>query len=124
MKQLHLQKKPKKIIVIQHILKQFRQLEKELKVLWNLWVHLQVLLQKQYYKLQLQKILKIRYTAGEDAKMLQQARKTKSDNEFEAFVKTGFLDQLTATKRYFLYCCSYQMSSEFRINMYSKYKFN
>ena len=38
----------------------------------------------------------IRYTAGEDAKMLQQARKTKSDNEFEAFVKTGFLDQLTS----------------------------
>ena len=38
----------------------------------------------------------IRYTAGEDAKMLQQARKIKSDNEFEAFVKTGFLDQLAS----------------------------
>ena len=37
----------------------------------------------------------IRYTAGEDAKMLQQAKKTKSDKEFEEFVKTGFLDQLT-----------------------------
>ena len=37
----------------------------------------------------------IRYTAGDDAKMLQQARKAKSDKEFEEFVKTGFLDQLT-----------------------------
>lgn len=37
----------------------------------------------------------IRYTAGEDAKMLQQARKTKSDKEFEEFVKTGFLSSLS-----------------------------
>ena len=32
-----------------------------------------------------------RYTAGEDAKMMQQARKTKSDKEFEEFMKTSFM---------------------------------
>jgi len=31
-----------------------------------------------------------RYTAGEDAKMIQQARKTKSDKEFEEFLMTSF----------------------------------
>jgi len=31
-----------------------------------------------------------RYTAGEDAKTIQQARKTKSDQEFEEFIRTGF----------------------------------
>jgi len=33
----------------------------------------------------------MRYTAGEDAKTLQQARKNKSDKEFEEFVKESFL---------------------------------
>ena len=32
-----------------------------------------------------------RYTAGEDAKMIQQARKTKSDKEFEEFLLTNFM---------------------------------
>jgi len=32
----------------------------------------------------------IRYTAGEDAKMIQQARKTKPDKEFEDFIRTSF----------------------------------
>lgn len=32
-----------------------------------------------------------RYTAGEDAKMIQQARKTKSDKEFEAFILSNFM---------------------------------
>ena len=32
-----------------------------------------------------------RYTAGEDAKMIQQARKTKSDQEFEDFIRTNFV---------------------------------
>ena len=32
-----------------------------------------------------------RYTAGEDAKMIQQARKTKSDQEFEDFIRTSFV---------------------------------
>ena len=32
-----------------------------------------------------------RYTAGEDAKMIQQARKTKSDKEFEQLISTSFL---------------------------------
>jgi len=32
-----------------------------------------------------------RYTAGEDSKMIEQARKTKSDKEFEEFIRTGFL---------------------------------
>ena len=32
-----------------------------------------------------------RYTAGEDAKMIQQARKTKSDKEFEGFIMTSFV---------------------------------
>lgn len=32
-----------------------------------------------------------RYAAGEDAKIIKQARKTKSDKEFEEFIKTGFL---------------------------------
>ena len=36
----------------------------------------------------------IRYTAGEDAKMLQQARKIKSDKEFEEVV-SGFLSSLS-----------------------------
>jgi len=31
-----------------------------------------------------------RYTAGEDAKMIQQARKAKSDKEFEEFIRTAF----------------------------------
>ncbi|MEE8132615.1 MAG: SDR family oxidoreductase [Nitrososphaerales archaeon] len=32
-----------------------------------------------------------RYTAGEDAKMIQQARKTKSDKEFEDFIRTSLV---------------------------------
>ena len=32
-----------------------------------------------------------RYVAGEDAKMIQQARKTKSDKEFEEFIRTSFM---------------------------------
>ena len=32
-----------------------------------------------------------RYLAGEDAKMIQQARKTKSDSEFEEFIRTSFV---------------------------------
>ncbi len=32
-----------------------------------------------------------RYTAGEDAKMVQQARKTKSDKDFEEFIRTSFM---------------------------------
>jgi len=32
-----------------------------------------------------------RYTAGEDAKMIQQVRKTKSDQEFEDFIRTSFV---------------------------------
>ena len=35
--------------------------------------------------------LQTRYTAGEDAKMIQQARKTKSDKEFEQLISTSFL---------------------------------
>ncbi len=32
-----------------------------------------------------------RYTAGEDAKMMHQARKTKSDKDFEEFIRTSFM---------------------------------
>ena len=35
--------------------------------------------------------LETRYTAGEDAKMIKQARKTKSDKEFEQLISTSFL---------------------------------
>lgn len=34
-----------------------------------------------------------RYTAGEDAKMIKDARKTMSDKEFEEFIGANFLSQ-------------------------------